>query len=104
MSWDAYTAAMLSSGQMTGAAIIGHNGGIWHDSGVGFTGDESVQLANRMTNFNSGAGIVINGAKFMATQCTEDCLTGRKGTCGIVVYKSSQVMKGTLIYSLYDVP
>merc|ERR1712137_41860 len=86
--WQAYPDYLLSS--CCGAALIGHQGGVWAQSGsLQIAAGEDTALGPRHTNFNCGAKINVGGIPYMATACNPDNLSGRKGKMGVVVAKSS---------------
>ncbi len=92
MSWNAYTDSLITQGQTAGAVIVGFpDGGLWAASGaLALQGTEGKVMAERFANPRSGAKLVAGGVSYMATNCTEDFLTGRAGQNGICVTKSGK--------------
>lgn len=99
MSWNAYTENLIAQGQTSGAAIVGFpDGGLWAASGtLALQGTEGAALATRLGNPRSGEKLICGGVKYMATNCTEDFLTGKSGQTGICVSKSGKAV----IISIY---
>lgn len=92
MSWTAYTDSLIAQGATKGAAIVGYpDGGLWAASGdCALQGTEGATMCARFATPLSGAGLMVGGTKYMATQCDADCLTGKKGQSGVVVVKSGK--------------
>merc|ERR1711935_231877 len=93
MSWDAYTAALVADANVGTAALCGFpDGGLWAASGLTLQGTEGATLAARFSTPRSGQKLICGGVKYMATNCTEDFLTGKSGATGIAVTKSSKAL------------
>ena len=93
MSWQAYSDALVADPNVSGAAITGFpDGGLWCATDLALQGTEGAGLCARMSSPGSGASIVCGGISYMATNCTEDFLTGRKGSGGICVTKSGKAL------------
>merc|ERR1740130_2534606 len=93
MSWDAYTAALVADANVGTAALCGFpDGGLWAASGLTLQGTEGATLAARFSTPRSGAKLICGGVKYMATNCTEDFLTGKSGQTGICITKSGKAI------------
>jgi hypothetical protein len=93
MSWSAYTDALVANDDVAGSVITGYpDGGLWGATELALQGTEGAALAARLTNPRSGEKLICGGVSFMATNCTEDFLTGRSGPTGIVVVKSEKAV------------
>ncbi|WP_411026612.1 profilin, partial [Salmonella sp. s54395] len=95
MSWDTYVTNLLATKSVCHVAIIGHNGSIWAVS-------EGLQLqpgeVNAITNgFKSdspllASGVRFGGLKYFTLQANDKEIFGKKGNCGIAMYKTTQAI------------
>ena len=93
MSWQAYTDSLNGNADVASSAIVGYpDGGLWAASGLALQGTEGAAIAARFGNPRSGAKLVVGGVSYMATNCTEDFLTGKKGPNGVCITKSGKAV------------
>jgi len=91
--WDAYTAALIANANVAGAALIGKDdGAVWAQSGIELQGTEGAGLSARAKAPRNGQKVIVGGVKYMATNCTEDFLSGKSGQTGVVVASSSKAL------------
>lgn len=92
--WDAYITALEAYPDVAQAAIHGYpDGGLWATS-AGFNVAEAKTLADRLTNPGSFAGqkVTCNGVAYMALNCTNEQLMGKKGPDNVAVVKSGKAL------------
>ena len=93
MSWDAYTQALVADANVDGAVIVGFpDGGLWASTNLALQGTEGATMATRFSSPRSGVKLEAGGVKYMATNCTEDFLTGKQGQGGLCVTKSGKAV------------
>jgi len=93
MSWQAYTDALNGNAHVESSAIVGYpDGGLWAASGLTLQGTEGATLAARFATPRNGQKLVAGGVQYMATNCTEDFLTGKKGPNTIAITKSGKAV------------
>ncbi|ORX35122.1 putative actin monomer binding protein [Kockovaella imperatae] len=105
MSWQAYVDdQLLSTGQISKAAILGKQGGIWAAS-KGYNLSQGEQNAITNTLFKKpdearASGITLAGFKFMCIKAEPEEVIGRKGERGVFVVPTTQAV----IVGEYEAP
>lgn len=93
MSWQAYTDALNANAHVETSAIVGYpDGGLWASSGLALQGTEGATLAARFADPRNGQKLIVGGVQYMATNCTEDFLTGKKGPNSLAIMKSGKAV------------
>ena len=99
---DSLMQPLGGGGQLTHAAICGHDGGIWAQS-VAFPGLSDEEAAAIMTGFTDPSGLAQNGLRvggekyMMIASEPGEVLRGKKGAGGVTVKKTV----GAIVIGIY---
>jgi len=100
--WAPYVALVMKGAGVKAAAIVGHDGATWGDSGVKVSVQEAKDLAAGVkdpSKFQAG-GMVVAGVKYMFLQQPAQGLAiGRKGPTTIMLATSN---KATIVVLTKD--
>jgi len=93
--WNAYTDALVATKNVTSAAIIGLDGNTWASSGgLSVTPAEAKVLISAFADASPlrAGGLNAGGVKYIALQCDDKVLMGKKGAGGVIVSKSGKTI------------
>ncbi|CAI4226028.1 unnamed protein product [Auanema sp. JU1783] len=102
MSWKDYIEInLLNTGTVSKAAIIGLDGNAWACSfNFNVSPQEGLKAANGFENPASviDVGMYIDGQKYVVLSANSECILGKHGREGVVLYKTVKA----IIVSMYD--
>nr|CAG8441331.1 9852_t:CDS:2 [Entrophospora candida] len=97
MSWQSYIDnQLLATGKIAQAAIYGHDNSLWATS-PGFKVSTLVAAFDNADKIQAN-GIYCNNIKYITTTAGDDNILGRKGSDGVVIFKTSKaIIVGTYL-------
>ncbi|ORY99218.1 profilin [Syncephalastrum racemosum] len=96
MSWQQYVDSnLVGTGQVTKAAILGHNGSLWASSpGFNVQPNEAAELVEGFKDSEKirATGIHLEGAKYLTLRADERSIYAKKGADGLAIVKTTQAI------------
>ncbi|KAK5580033.1 hypothetical protein RB653_000046 [Dictyostelium firmibasis] len=100
MSWQQYVDEQLIGAGLSGAAILGHDGGTWAKHKLDIPKQEGEGLVHLFNNPGDAfaKGINVGGVKYMCIKADSQSIYGKKGAGGCVCAKTGQ----SIVIGIYD--